>query len=173
MEEKACRKCKQNKPLDEFYNSERTKDGKRTECKECERLMHQKWAENNREKVREHSLAYQRRHKEKCKAKQKKWLKQHPEKNYAYRIKNRYGMSIEDYYSLVTQQEGKCAICGKTADPKLVVDHCHATNKVRGLLCDLCNRGIGHFSDSIELLKAAIQYLESHNGTQNSHSAAQ
>lgn len=48
---------------------------------------------------------------------------------------------------------------------KLVVDHCHASGKIRGLLCDLCNRGIGHFNDSVELLYKAIKYLELHYET--------
>lgn len=51
----------------------------------------------------------------------------------------------------------KCMICG--AKEKLVVDHDHSTNKVRGLLCNHCNRGLGHFRDNQETLLKAIDYL--------------
>lgn len=52
----------------------------------------------------------------------------------------------------------KCAICNTTTD-KLVVDHCHKTNKVRGVLCNSCNLGLGKFKDSVKLLEAATLYL--------------
>ena len=57
-----------------------------------------------------------------------------------------------------------CPICGKTTIPdltsKVVLDHDHRTGKIRGWICDSCNTGIGRFKDDIELLKAAIKYLE-------------
>lgn len=70
-----------------------------------------------------------------------------------------------EYEDRVKQQEGKCLICGtdpKTKGPngKLFVDHCHATMKIRGLLCNTCNSGLGMFRDQIALLNNAIQYLE-------------
>jgi len=55
-------------------------------------------------------------------------------------------------------QEGKCAICFKIMDAPNV-DHCHKTGKVRGLLCSLCNKGIGLFHDDIEKLLQAVEYL--------------
>ena len=51
----------------------------------------------------------------------------------------------------------ECVICGD--EGQLVVDHDHFTNKVRGLLCNHCNRGLGHFRDSPMLLEFAAQYL--------------
>ena len=50
-----------------------------------------------------------------------------------------------------------CVICGDTT--KLVVDHDHATGKIRGMLCNHCNRGLGHFRDDPMLLEFAAQYL--------------
>jgi hypothetical protein len=58
--------------------------------------------------------------------------------------------------SLLSAKE--CAICNVATD-KLVVDHCHKTNKVRGVLCSSCNLGLGKFKDSLELLEAAMLYL--------------
>lgn len=72
----------------------------------------------------------------------------------------RYGMTLADYDALLEKQNGCCAIC-KQKDQWfcLAVDHCHITNRVRGLLCSLCNRGIGLFRDSPEFLERAAQYL--------------
>jgi hypothetical protein len=51
----------------------------------------------------------------------------------------------------------ECVICGDTG--ALVVDHDHKTGVVRGMLCNHCNRGLGHFRDDPELLEFAAQYL--------------
>lgn len=55
----------------------------------------------------------------------------------------------------------ECVICGDTGT--LVVDHDHITNKVRGMLCNHCNRGLGHFRDDPMLLEFAAQYLYASN----------
>lgn len=83
-------------------------------------------------------------------------------------ISRRRGITIEQYYALVSTYENKCAICKKEETRKarndnvarLCIDHCHKTNIVRGLLCHDCNTGIGKFKDSKELLSNAIKYLE-------------
>jgi hypothetical protein len=76
------------------------------------------------------------------------------------KLMKNYGMTEGDYNAILTKQEGKCAICGEYA--KLVVDHCHTTQKVRGLLCSPCNTGIGLLRESPVNLTKAIQYLATH-----------
>lgn len=80
----------------------------------------------------------------------------------------KYGMSLEDYNSLLDKQNGVCAICLTKEDGihrhgrplPLSVDHCHKTSVVRGLLCGACNSGLGHFRDDIPRLVGAISYLK-------------
>jgi hypothetical protein len=52
----------------------------------------------------------------------------------------------------------ECVICG--SNEVLVVDHNHKTGKIRGMLCNHCNRGLGHFRDDPELLTFAAEYLK-------------
>lgn len=82
-------------------------------------------------------------------------------------LKRNYGITFKDYLSLLDKQKGLCAICNgvgfKMADYhnlQLVVDHCHDTGKVRGLLCHNCNRALGLLQDSTTALESAIKYLE-------------
>ncbi len=82
-------------------------------------------------------------------------------------LKRTYGITFRQYRLMLDEQNHKCKICGgegfiMNADRhkmKLVVDHCHATGKVRGLLCHNCNRALGLMQDSIDILQAAIAYL--------------
>lgn len=62
-------------------------------------------------------------------------------------------------------QNGLCAICfePEAEDQVLSVDHDHKTNKVRGLLCGNCNRGIGNLKDSALVVHSAFEYLARHN----------
>lgn len=75
-----------------------------------------------------------------------------------YKRFKRYGLTDEAYRRMITDQSNCCKICSRQT--KLVVDHCHNTNKIRGLLCANCNRLLGDAYDSIEILKQAIEYLE-------------
>lgn len=89
------------------------------------------------------------------------------EKDWENWIKRAYSISVDDYKKLYEDQNGKCAICGNKSNlgrkEKLCVDHNHKTNKVRGLLCDLCNKGIGSLKDDIKNVKAALTYLEKYD----------
>lgn len=79
-----------------------------------------------------------------------------------YRLKRKFGLTVEEYDELLVIQGGVCAIC-KKPNPKdtfMPVDHDHKTGSVRGILCDTCNQAIGLFYDDTELMKNAIEYLK-------------
>lgn len=79
-----------------------------------------------------------------------------------WNLKFNYGISIEQYQKMLYNQQDKCMICCKLMD-KPCVDHCHVTQRVRALLCGLCNRGIGMFKEDVESLQNAIKYLNLFN----------
>jgi hypothetical protein len=83
-------------------------------------------------------------------------------------IKSRYGLAADAFKAMADQQQGRCAICATDLnlsstdvcrDKTVAVDHCHESGKVRGILCSMCNTGLGSFKDSEERLASAIQYL--------------
>ncbi len=81
-------------------------------------------------------------------------------------LKRIFGITLDDYNNMLLSQNSRCDICKKHQSEfkqRLAVDHCHKTNKVRGLLCFPCNTGIGRFGDDIKMLEAAIAYLKKHN----------
>ena len=61
----------------------------------------------------------------------------------------------------VIQSTTDCVICGYVfkKDSEKVVDHDHATGKIRGILCNHCNRGLGHFRDDPVVLEFAKIYI--------------
>jgi hypothetical protein len=79
-----------------------------------------------------------------------------------------YGLTVDEYQSMLVKQEGNCAICGDSLSDSLDslgrgnhVDHCHETGIVRGILCSRCNLGLGHFRNDPHILESAIRYLAS------------
>lgn len=98
----------------------------------------------------------------------RKYQDSNPDKVRALHIKRVYGLEWERYLKLFADQQGSCKICKTPLSlyPKqnsydvANVDHCHTTGKVRGLLCKLCNSGLGNFRESMLLCKLAAQYLE-------------
>lgn len=93
----------------------------------------------------------------------KVWQKANSENVKSYKLKARYNITLDEYNQMFINQEGKCKICFKHQSElptALCVDHCHTTDKVRGLLCKPCNLILGNANDTIEILKKAISYLE-------------
>lgn len=89
----------------------------------------------------------------------------------SYYLRSTFGITIDEYDLMLEAQQNLCAICREleiVADPKnpdsmkrLAVDHDHETGKVRGLLCQRCNMGLGYFRDKDHLLDLAARYLRS------------
>jgi hypothetical protein len=129
-----------------------------------------KWRLANPERALELNRRWQAANRAKTRAAARRFLAQHP--GYTrLRTLRKYGLSPAEYDAMLAAQAGLCAACGgaetslhpKTGKPKrLSVDHCHATGRVRGLLCKACNFAIGHAADDPERLIAAAEYLRRH-----------
>jgi Recombination endonuclease VII len=134
----------------QLYNANGTKNGRL--CLECNRLRHnnyyEKDSESRKERVRKHREA-------------------HPDTIRNTVLKKKYGITLEQYNLLLSEQDGKCFLC-KTADPGRIeqkvfcVDHCHRTNTVRRLLCMTCNLALGAAKDDPALLRKMADYIESY-----------
>lgn len=137
---KKCRTCKKNKLLTEFHSHASCSQGVRPDCKVCLAPYHSK--------------------------KSKNYVKNNPEKRRSTILFGKYGIDHIKFDQMLIEQNYQCKICGSTdPGPKGVfaVDHCHKTSKVRGLLCYLCNMGLGSFKDNTDILQNAIQYLKESN----------
>ena len=99
-----------------------------------------------------------------CNLRASEWNKNNPDKVKDIRRKNKlkqkYGITVDEYDKMFEEQNGVCYLCGNTHDRRhLNVDHCHTTGKIRKLLCDKCNMALGLVNDSKELLTKMIGYL--------------
>jgi hypothetical protein len=128
---KTCTKCKESKPLNEFYTNKKIEDGKTIWCKEC------------------------------CKLQAKLTHKKDPMKKKFRGAKSLYGesMSQEKFTSMLTEQKNKCGIC--QCEMKVpYIDHDHDTKVIRMLLCHHCNTLLGMAKEKIDILESAVLYLK-------------
>ena len=103
--------------------------------------------------------------KERKNATRKAWRARNPERELNQALSGHYGITADEYRNMLARQNGVCKICdGENNCKRLWVDHCHTTNKIRGLLCASCNTGIGNLQDSPALLRKAADYIEQHEG---------
>ncbi len=184
---KKCTGCGGDKPLDDFYRQSKTADGRRAKCKVCSEQERDKWSrpKNGYRLVEEKFCArceqtksaddfYQNvRHCDHlstycklCTAALRTNYSKEERRNFM--LKCNYGVSGAQVDQMLVEQGGKCAICGTTTPGNsnvshFSVDHDHVTGEVRGLLCEKCNRGLGHYDDSPALLEAAARYLREHS----------
>lgn len=95
--------------------------------------------------------------------------KQTPEQRAQVRRRQRERLAVlnhgEDGRQVHERREAGegCDICGRCTG-RMAVDHCHVSDKVRGLLCPRCNTVLGSCEDDVELLLAMIEYLKRHQG---------
>ena len=127
-----CTKCNTDKPDDEFYRSKSAPSSRRGRTHWCKGCYGLNY-ENNRER----QLT----------------------SNYRANIKRRYGLTVTEYEALIASG---CSVCGSSAEGRIVLDHCHATNSVRAPLCDGCNRTLGAVQDDAERLRKLADYLDRH-----------
>ena len=132
-----CSKCKEHREETEYY---KRKDGKVGHCKPCDKARLQAYKATD--KAKEIGKIAARKY--------------------------RYGITDKEYKALLIEQNNTCAICPHVfEDTKMGrphIDHDHATNKVRQLLCHQCNVGLGAFRDNAEYLIKAAQYITQHKG---------
>lgn len=112
--------------------------------KNSNKKYHKNWYEKNKMKKKEYCLS---------------WRKANPEKVLSCHLKYKFNITKDQYDLMLKEQQGKCKICGKVMI-EILVDHCHKTNKIRGLLCRKCNSILGYATDDISILKSALRYLE-------------
>lgn len=109
------------------------------------------------QKNKERAAAWYKKHPEQCKARSRQ-----------HHLKKSYGLSPADYEKMLTQQNNKCALCGKDAstvlNKRLGVDHDHKTGAVRALLCNACNCALGFMEDNSALLRNAADYVDKYRG---------
>lgn len=115
------------------------------------------------------AAAYQREYRARRRAAGNPVKRKPHELDVAWQRKAKYGIDNDTYLAMRAGQGDQCAICRIDFAPEnvkhgrnsnCVVDHCHDTNKVRGLLCPRCNAGLGQFRDNPDFLRSAIEYLK-------------
>ena len=143
---KRCGHCKLAKDLAAFKKDYRTRSGYGSWCRPCDNANHR----------------------ERRKLRSSQQLKHDRLRGIQYNRIYHYGLLSEAYAALTEKQGGVCAICHKPETriikgtlSTLSVDHNHKDNRIRGLLCDVCNKVLGLFADNPHLFRTAAMYLES------------
>lgn len=137
MKHKTCTDCKKVKLTRDFYKDSHKANGYKSYCKMC--------ASSRAVKFK--------------KSKSSDYAKNN-------RLKDAYGITLEQYNQMFLEQEGCCYVCKKHQSlfkRSLHVDHDHRTGKVRALLCQKCNSALGLVDDNVEVLEALISYLSIHS----------
>lgn len=160
---KKCSKCGIEKPLSEFPFQNRLQNKYMSNCKVCRSIYQNEYRFRNIEKTRKKDKERYYANQDQRKECAKKFRRNNPEKTRKTHLKYKYGITQNDYNVKLEFQNNKCAICGRdmTEYGKVFcVDHNHTTNKVRGLLCDPCNYGLGFYEKHKEKYTAYLKLYE-------------
>ncbi len=160
MEKRVCSKCKNEKELssDNFCKDKYDKSGFTYQCKICRNEKFKQYRRDNPDKIKLSN--------EKSTGKRKAFYDSELGivSSRKAHLKRMYNITLNQYEEMLKKQEGRCMICGGTEmnykNKVLCVDHNHITGQVRGLLCGLCNSGLGKFKEDKQLLNNAIKYIE-------------
>lgn len=164
--QRICNRCTTWKDFSCFRPSKTGASGLHAVCRECvnelARIRYNANADQYREKRRESKKEYDRQRYAAMLAEGRKPNKDPIKEKQRYLMRN-YGLTIEEHLALLEVHNHQCAICGTNKsdrkDKKLIVDHCHQSGKVRGILCHKCNLILGNANDLIGTLEQAIIYL--------------
>lgn len=195
MKSKTCSTCNLDKPISAFAVDPRYKDGCRGQCSTCRSRLNKNYKKRAIDHAppghktcsgcgtikpisafgkHETCVGGKRRRCRVCcstaaKAHAKTYSRPKPsyivERNRA--LRNKYGITHQDYVDLLAEQGGGCALCGRKPkfDKPLSVDHCHKTGRVRGILCPRCNRALAQLGDNESGLKKAALYISNPSKT--------
>lgn len=157
---KHCGGCNKDKPLESFGKDKHRNDGLTSQCKLCRNKRCSVYRKEHPDFIK---------HLNKKNTERRKIYYSDPIKKRKYKnleLIRTFGITLDEYETLFEKQQGVCAICKKpelgTRNNYLAVDHNHTTGKVRGLLCNFCNRALGLFCDDLYNLASAIEYLKEH-----------
>lgn len=130
-------------------------------CKNCYNTWLKAHNPDYADKQKKNCENWTKDHVERIKQYKKDYVaKKDPSWRWAISLKFRFNITPQDYESMLSKQDGKCAICRKSpTNKRLAVDHCHETGKIRGLLCFRCNFGLSYFAESADTLERATVYL--------------
>lgn len=151
--EKLCGRCKVVKPAVAFSIARASADGLQKWCKECIYQYNIDNSDRNTARVRRwlDSSTSEEKLKQSIGVSCRKW-----------------GCTIAEYNAMLEAQGGTCYICklpeSHARYKRLSIDHCHETGVVRGLLCHKCNTILGLARDRVDILQAAIAYLQERGG---------
>jgi hypothetical protein len=173
--QKPCSKCKVTKPFSEFCADKHSRLGITPSCNECRNYYSAKnskkqYIKHKDKRLSEAKLYYLKNSTAAAKRKKEWYEKNKNTKVLNAKLVKQFGITLEIYNEMRESQGYRCAMClrdescfiVKNPNFRLVVDHCHFTGKVRGLLCPTCNCGIGFLHESVEVLEAAIAYIQKH-----------
>lgn len=155
-----CTECSIEKPLIDFGNRKHSKDGIRHNCKECNRLNSKRYHKQYAKQIAAKTREDRKKDPAKYQAAELKWYTKNAKKKADYSaqwyrdnadkvrnrlLKKKYGITSEQYEEMLKAQDFKCAICKAPQEQyksRFAVDHSHVSNKVRGLLCIICNKDV-------------------------------